>query len=87
MFSRAFLNTTVSIPTHALTWASGAFGGIRTPNLLIRNPNFGVREGYLWSPSMAFDQRVRAERSRAESSMYRVNRYISDTSTSVDSTF
>ena len=32
---------------------SGAFGGIRTPNLLIRRPISGVREGIRRLPLMA----------------------------------
>jgi hypothetical protein len=65
-------------------YSLGAFGGIRTPNLLIRRPNFGVREGVRWSPLIASELRVRVERWSADSGVYRANRYISDTSTMVD---
>jgi hypothetical protein len=37
MFSRVFSPRWCRQPTHILTRAFGAFGGIRTPNLLIRS--------------------------------------------------
>ena len=40
----------------------GAFGGIRTPNLLIRRAFLGVREGCLLVPLDACDQRKWFER-------------------------
>ena len=53
MFSRVFSRRRDGIYSHTLSWAFGAFGGIRTPNLLIRRPISGVRKGIRRLPLIA----------------------------------
>ena len=61
--------------------------GFETPNLLIRRPIFGVREGCRWFPFMASELRLCVGRFRSESGVYQTFRYIFDTSTVFDLTF